>query len=286
MNRDSLRRPPPAAPRQLTRAPLCDAVIIAVSRLVDDAQTETREPSHSALGDQIERAGLVAADPNRSGKPIGKAKRVRAILHWAIENDLAAGERLVAGLITLVRGCGGFRDGSPNFTGGDVIADAIDAFRMEGFDLGRDGDLRPLVLDGLAGKEMTAALRAYVRRAKRGAEDAALLTGTGKDLVEATAAHVLTERFGAYPTTANFPTLLGQAFVALGLSTELATARSAQERIDAALYHLACAVNGLRNKQGTGHGRPFLPTVTDSEARTAVESMGLVAERLLAQLSA
>jgi hypothetical protein len=43
-------------------------------------------------------------------------------------------------------------------------------------------------------------------------------------------------------------------------------------------------VNTLRNKQGTGHGRPFLPTVTSAEARTAVEGMGLVAERLLSLL--
>jgi len=35
-----------------------------------------------------------------------------------------------------------------------------------------------------------------VRRAKRGAADAALVTGTGKDLLEAVAAHVLQQRYG------------------------------------------------------------------------------------------
>lgn len=273
------------AVREARRAPLSDAIIVAASRLVDDAQQETREPSHSALGEQIARGGLTHVDPNSLGKPVGKAKRVRAILRWAIDNDPGPGERLVAALIALVRGCGGFRPGSPNFVGGDSVADAIDAFRAEGFDLGRDGDLRPAVLDGLVGKQMTDALRAYVRRARSGVSDAALLAGTGKDLVEATAAHVLTERYGAYPTTANVPTLLGQAFVCLGLSTDASAKASPQDRIDASLYSLACAVNALRNKQGTGHGRPFLPAVTDAEARTAVESMGLVAERLLAKLS-
>ena len=58
-----------------------------------------------------------------------------------------------------------------------------------------------------------------MRREKRGAENAALVTGTGKDLLEATAAHILVERWGAYSSSANFPTLLGQAFVALGFAT-------------------------------------------------------------------
>jgi hypothetical protein len=51
--------------------------------------------------------------------------------------------------------------------------------------------------------------------------------------------------------------------------------------MDLALYDLACAVNRLRNRQGTGHGRPFEPTVTQAQARTAVQSMGLVVARLL-----
>ena len=47
------------------------------------------------------------------------------------------------------------------------------------------------------------------------------------------------------------------------------------------MYDLACGINQLRNKQGTGHGRPWLPTVTDAEARMATEMMGVIAERLL-----
>jgi len=52
------------------------------------------------------------------------------------------------------------------------------------------------------------------------------------------------------------------------------------------LYELGCAVNRLRNTEGTGHGRPFLPNVTDGEARTAVEAMGMIAGRLLDALDA
>ena len=50
------------------------------------------------------------------------------------------------------------------------------------------------------------------------------------------------------------------------------------------LFEAALAVNTLRNKQGTGHGRPWLPTVTDDDASHAVHLMGLVAEILLVAL--
>lgn len=59
-------------------APITDSVIIAFARLVDDAQSETREPSHSDLEFQINRARLTAGDPKAQGQLVGKAKRIRA----------------------------------------------------------------------------------------------------------------------------------------------------------------------------------------------------------------
>jgi hypothetical protein len=56
--------------------------------------------------------------------------------------------------------------------------------------------------------------------------------------------------------------------------------------MERALFDLACSVNTLRNKQGTGHGRPFLPAVTPQQAKTAIGSMGIVAEYLLSALKA
>jgi len=265
-------------------APLTDGIIIAVSRLVDDSQTQTREPSHSDIEFEINRARLVQADPKAQGQVVGKAKRVRATLSWAMENDPEAGAALVSNLVSHIRSCGGFRPDSPNYIGADAIRDAIDAFRVDGFELTSDGELRPIVLDSLSGKDLTQALEAYVKRAKRGVEDAALVTGTGKDLLEATAAHVIQQRRGTYPTEANFPTLLGQAFVELGLATPQDSKQPgepAQRNFERAMYEMACAINHLRNKQGTGHGRPWLPTISDTEARVAVELMGAIAERLL-----
>lgn len=265
-------------------APLSDAIIVAVARIVDDAQSDTREPSHSDLEFQINRVQLQQGDPKAHGQLVGKAKRVRGTLSWAIEHNPAAGERLVSSLISLVRGCGGFRVDSPNYVGEQAIRDARDAFRAEGYELTSDGELRPCLLENLSGSSLTEALEAYVRRAQRGSADAALVTGTGKDLLEATAAHVIRERFGSYSSSANFPTLLGQAFVTVGLATPQdtrVTGELPQKRVERALYEVGCAVNHLRNKEGAGHGRPWLPSVSDDEARMAVELMGLVARRLL-----
>ena len=264
--------------------PLTDAVIIAVASLVDDAQTGTREPSHSDIEFQIQRASLTAGDPKAQGHVVGKAKRVRGTLYWALENNAAAGEALVESLITLLRGYGGFRSNSSNYVGAEAIDNAAAAFRTEGFVLTTDGELQPVLLENLSGAPLSAALQAYVRRAKRGADDAALLAGTGKDLLEATAAHILVERHGTYSKNANFQGLLGQSFVAMGLVTPqhpVVPGEAPQCKIERAMFELACSINTLRNKAGTGHGRPWLPNVTDAEARAAIQFMGTIAELML-----
>lgn len=268
-------------------APLSDSVIHAVARLVDDAQSGTREPSHSQIEFEIQSAGLSGADPKARGQTVGKAKRIRWTLRWALENNLEAGETLVSVLISLVKGCGGFREGSPNYVGDEAVRNAAEVFKAEGYELTTDGELRPLLLDNLSRTELTAALESYVKRAKRGACDAALVTGTGKDLLEATAAHVLMQRRGCYSSHDNFPTLLGQAFVELGLATPFDPRQPdepSQKRLEKAMYELGCAINSLRNREGTGHGRPWLLSVTDVEAKVAIEFMGIIAERLLAAL--
>ena len=46
-----------------------------------------------------------------------------------------------------------------------------------------------------------------------------------------------------------------------------------------------CAINRLRNKEGTGHGRRFVPNVSAAEAQSAIRSMGLVSQMLLDRLA-
>lgn len=271
----------------MNKAPLNDEIIIAISNMVDDSQVETRAPSHSQIEDQFRRSGLIDADPNKqNNKPVGKAKRIREVLHQAIENDIVAGEKLVHYLISLVKGLGGFREESSNFVGTDVILNLKSAFKTEGYIFSSDGVLSKTILDDLGGVEAIETLKAYARRAKRGIGDAALLTGTSKDLMEAVAKHVLLAKRGVYPTQSNFPTLLGQAFIELGLSTSYSqqSNESAQNRIESALFELACAVNNLRNKQGTGHGRPVASVLTEEEGRLCIESIGVISEYLLAKL--
>jgi hypothetical protein len=270
-----------------TRSPLTDAVIVALAQLVDDSQVDRRDPAHSDLEFQIQRAGLADVDPGKQDKPVGKSKRVRGALSWALSNDLAAGEKLVAGLVSTVQGYGGFRSTSSNFCGEEAIQNLASAFSAEGWDLAPDGTLQPKVLDSLSAKALTSALRSYSERARRGTLDSPLLTGTAKDLLEATAAHVLVQKWGTYSTTSNFPTLLGQAFTALGLATTqdpVLPGEPPHKRVERAAFDLGCALNALRNKQGTGHGRPWDSTVTRSQARYAIESMGNIASLMLDKL--
>jgi hypothetical protein len=270
----------------MARAPLSDTVIIALARLIDDSQETRREPSHSDLGFCFARVGLNCADPRAVGQTVGKSKRVRAVLSWALDNDIAAGERLVDLLVAEIRAYGGFREDSPNYVGRDSMVSAVQAFREEGFGLSTDGELQPLVLDNLSDQELTAALRAYTRRARKGVLDAALLAGTGKDLLEAVAKHVLDRAGVQYPET-NLPGLLGRAFVELEMATPMhspARGETSEKQYERVLYNLGCAVNTLRNREGTGHGRPFLPTLSQAEAANAVQAIGLVCDYMLQKL--
>ncbi len=268
--------------------PISDLIIVAVSKLVDDAQVESREPTHSDLDVQIKKAALTKADPKFQGQSVGKAKRVRAILNWSLEKNPSAGGQLIGLLLSQVSAVGGFRDTSPNFVGKEQILNAISAFDSENFSLSETGDIRPKVLDTLRGKHLTESLQAYAQRAKRGSEDAALLSGTGKDLLEATAKHIIQTKFGTHPATANFPTLFGQAYVALNMATPetpVATNEPAIKNYERALFKMATSINMVRNKEGTGHGKLCITALSSEESHSIIESVGIVAEFLLNRLN-
>lgn len=270
--------------------PLTDTVIAAVAQLIDDSKSngEYRDPTHSDIDFYVSQAGLAASDPKRQGETVGKAKRVRSILHAALMDDAAAGSALIASILAKVRACGGFRESSPNFVGAEAIANAKDAFDAEGFSLATDGSIGPKVLSALQGPDLTATLGAYADRAQKGSHDAALLAGTGKDLMEATAAHVLQTVNGGYPSGANFHSLLGMAFIALGLAVPELPAQPGESPVkdlERGLFQVAIAVNRLRNKEGTGHGRPWLPTLKDDEAKASIELVGPVSAYLLSRLA-
>lgn len=274
----------------MSNIPLTETIVHAVAQLVDDSNNSGayREPSHADIEFQVKAAGLSAHDPKQQGQVLGKAKRVRAVLYAALEEDPDGGSKLVSGLLGKLRACGGFRPGAENFVGAEAITNARAAFESEGFVLAPDGSLSPRVLDAMRGAELTEALRRYADRARKGSEDAALLSGTGKDLLEATAAHALMTINGGYPANLNFQSLLGMAFVALEMAVPELPAQPGEppgRLMERGMFEISLAVNRLRNKEGTGHGRPWLPTITEEEAKAAIETVGTVAAYMLAKLA-
>ncbi|PPK77335.1 abortive infection Abi-like protein [Methylobacter tundripaludum] len=268
--------------------PISDLILVAISKLVDDAKVESREPTHYDLDVQIKKAGLTESDPKTQGQSVGKAKRIRATLNWALENNPQAGSKLVELILSQVRAVGGFRETSPNYAGKEQILNAISVFDTENFSLSENGDIRPKVLDTLKGKHLTDALQAYAQRAKRGSEDAALLSGTGKDLLEATAKHIIHTKFGNHPTNANFPTLLGQAYAALRMATPEDTKTANEPAIkdyERALFSMATSINRVRNKEGTGHGKLCITALSPEESHSIIETVGIIAEFLLNRLN-
>lgn len=267
--------------------PLTDAIQIAVAQLfADDAvnrrdpDARPRDPSHQALTECIQRAGFQSADVRT-----GKEKRIRATLSWALDHDLENGRRLVGLLVATSKGCGGFREDSPNYVGIETITNLRSTFQSEGWLLTSDGGLEPtLVGEDLVGPNVTEVLASYARRAVRGSDDDALVIGTSKDLVEATAAHVLVETLGSYDPKHSFEAVLGRAYLAVGLAVPgdgESASEPARKKLERAMFTATLGVNTLRNKAGVGHGRPFLPEVGPVESRIAVRVMGSVAELLL-----
>ena len=263
---------------------LTEELVTLLPQFVDQ-----RGPSHDEISRIVTRAGLSDAEPDgQEGVQRGKVKRLRMILAHAIDRQPAEGLRFVELFVNQVRASGGFRVGTPDCPGPDIVARLRAAFRRVGYDLDPEGNLRPTVLDNLVGIDMTEALSAYVRRAQMGSGDAELLIGTAKNLEEATVRHVLKEITGEYPTAgraANFPTALYSAFYELGLTGSKAELdKDPYRALQQALFLLACAVNRLRNDRGDGHGRPEPSVATALQGRLSTQSAGLVCELLLTAL--
>lgn len=58
-------------------------------------------------------------------------------------------------------------------------------------------------------------------------------------------------------------------------------AERARKNFELSLYNLGCSMNKLRNKAGTGHGRPFIVDINTKDSTAVIESIGLIAETLL-----
>ncbi|WP_235892854.1 abortive infection family protein [Mycolicibacterium hodleri] len=167
----------------------------------------------------------------------------------------------------------------------------VQAFVPLGLTLDPDGSVRQTVIDNLSGTELTAELRSYVDRINSNPDDAPLQVGTGKELDEAAARHVLKELLGDYSVSDNFPVTLTSAFTAIGMATPTELPKldpDPHRAVHQCLFLLATAVNRLRNDAGTGHGKPDPPRKTaalsPAEARLVARATALVAGALLDKL--
>lgn len=268
--------------------------LIELGSVLGDFFEDGAGPSHNELDHAIARAGLTAGDPaGRGGPPIGKTKRVRQVLIYATDHDAAAGLEFANQVVSLLRGHSSFVATSDAYAGLPKIAALRRAFAALGYDLDESGAVRPLVIDNLNGTQLTDALRAYVNRINLSPDDAPLQIGTGKELDEAAARHVLQERTGSFPVgghTGSFPVTLARAFTILGfaLPGKVALDADPHREVQQCLFLLGVAVNRLRNDAGTGHGRPGHPLKTkplkSAEARLVARATALIAGALLDEL--
>ncbi|RBY87443.1 abortive infection family protein [Blastococcus sp. TF02A-26] len=251
-------------------------------------------PSHDQLTFAIRRTGLEAHDPRNLEPMVGKTRRLRRILTEATDHNPAAGFNLAKHVIAELRAAGAFDPRLSDYAGDAKVAKLRNALDALGYDLSPSGTVHAKVIDNLHGSELTAALQAIVRRMNVNADDAELHIGSGKELDEAAARHVLEERTGSYPVggpAGNFPVTLANAFTVLGLAvpTTLPPLDSDPHReVQQCLYLLAVAVNRLRNDAGTGHGHPSGPRktapLTPEEGRVVARATALIAGTLLDKL--
>lgn len=272
--------------------------LVELGAVLGDFFEDGNGPSHDQLDQAFARTGLSSGDPAPSGRtvlgaPLGKTKRIRQVLLYATDHAPAAGLKLAQLIVTLLRADGAFNPALEDYAGSNKVDRLREAFARAGFTLDPNGALRPVVIDNLTGTELTQALRSYVDRINLNPDDAPLQVGTGKELDEAAARHVLVERFGSYPTgghAGSFPVTLAQAFTTLGLAVgpPMQLDADPQRQVQQCLFLLGVAVNRLRNDVGTGHGRPGQSrsghSLTTSEARLVARATALIAGALLDEL--
>ena len=215
---------------------------------------------------------------------------MRGVMTYASDHDSASGLQFATQLIAQLRAYGAFDPHSENYAGASKVDRLRKSLDRVGHVLDTSGALRPRVIDNLSGTELTAALQAYVDRINANPLDAPLQIGTGKDLDEAVAKHVLERKTGGYPDhgrAATFPFILAQAFTVIGLSVPSTSDLDPDPHraVQQSLFQLAIAVNRLRNDAGTGHGRPSGPRKTDplmpEEARLVARATALIAGAML-----
>ena len=280
---------PTTLPRRQMEVPMELRITVPMAGALAELFPPESRISHYVLDRCFERFQLREFDPRRLDPNAGKIKRVREVLTEAAHEDPVKGGQLLLHLVEQLKGAGEF----PGLAQSGALTSFRGALRSAGFSIADDGTVAPLSLDGLSGRELTTALRVYVERARRGDADAPLVAGTAKDLVEATARHVLVERGGSYSESMGFQGTLHNAFAVVGM-TPVGPSQWQEilkqldndpaGRLQQCIYLTALAANKLRQAEGTGHGRPQDAKISSHDAQIAAEAAALTSGAMLNRL--
>ena len=248
-------------------------------------------PSHARIEEVLNDAGLPTA---RESEWEGKATRVRRILRGVIANvfEPARGSQFVEEVLAAIRAHGGFDPSSPRFSGPLAIAAAKRAFAGVGWELTDDGTLHPVTLADIPNEDLRPVLEKALLRIRHASthDDIALLLGQAKELLETTAKHVLDTLDWPYRANADFGELMHHARDRLLLLPQNVDANSDSAQATKPLFDgigkIVAAIDDLRRKEGTGHGRTKLPTTESPTAIFVVRTSANIAELMLARLDA
>lgn len=239
-------------------------------------------PSHSSLTSAFLAAGLANLTPYVPGslQNLNKVERITEAGR-AVWRHPTGGRRLVEELLSVYRVSGIFAE--PNL---DMDKSVLrSALQQQGWALDEEGRLEPLGEIHLEVGDRQA-LNDQLNRLRRNTEDAALLLGTAKELLESVGKFVLEEGNRLPDRKMDFPEVMTLAMEQLGLmpvQVDASTEGGKQIRkVYQAIRTVVEAINELRNEHGTGHGRTLPSGVSVEAARFMIRQATIVAEMLLA----
>ncbi|MCV7593622.1 abortive infection Abi-like protein [Micrococcus sp. 140720015-1] len=248
-------------------------VALSLSRLME----ETWYPSHGGLDTIFGKLAIDSPEIDRQGSSINKVKRLRRAFDQANARGEQAAINLVKEIIEEMRFKRVFSSSD------EQTQELIGALRVSlaraGALLADDGSLEPLVIGPAieaGGRETVGRLQGRLRDPSL---DPGAILGTSKDLMEATAKHLLKECSPGVPAR-DMPAVVSQAMRAAGLSTIPSEIDSTNAKAVAALrqqvIRTAEAVTSTRNTGGDGHGH-LEPTDVSKELADYIRHLTLAA---------
>lgn len=239
-------------------------------------------PSHASLTSAFLAAGLTDLTPYVPGalQNLNKVDRITEAGR-AVWRQPSSGRRLMEELLSVYRVGGIFADSTL-----DMEKSALrNALWHRGWSLDEDGRLEPLGEIQLEVGDRQA-LNDQLNRLRRNTEDAGLLLGTAKELLESVGKFVLEEAQCLPDRRMDFPEVMTLSMEHLGVmpaKVDASTQGGKQIRkVYQAVRTVVEAVNELRNDHGTGHGRTLPSGVSVEAARFMIRQATIVAEMLLA----